>query len=52
MGAVQLWLVIVMRLSADEIRIQATGKGNLVRTRQMARVEMGHAALFAVRPLW
>jgi hypothetical protein len=26
MGVVQLWLVIVVRLSADEIRIQATAK--------------------------
>jgi hypothetical protein len=27
MGAVQLWLVIVVRLAADEIRIRAMRKG-------------------------
>jgi hypothetical protein len=27
MGAVQLWLVMVVPLSADETRIQATGNG-------------------------
>jgi len=37
MGVVQLWLVIVVRLSADEIRIQATGEGILfVRTKWRA----------------